>query len=238
MPKTCIHFLLSNSSFHPRNRESQYRMVNEEVKKSPSNAKAEDGEKREALLFSPRFRSVAAMAGWDEEALLMATLIVEDTPESQRKQNKLPGLQRFVTPPSNSRRKRRAQKKSPASVRVVVLDLDDDDDDDDAAKQETEKKKTEPKSTGEGDKKEAEASKEQSSSASANLCMDQLRAELSCAICLEICYEPSTTPCGHSFCRKCLRSATDKCGKKCPKCRQLISNGRYCTVNTVLWNTI
>lgn len=67
-------------------------MVNEEVKKSPSNAKAEDGEKREALLFSPRFRSVAAMAGWDEEALLMATLIAQDTPESQRKQKKLPGV--------------------------------------------------------------------------------------------------------------------------------------------------
>ncbi|CAN0925219.1 hypothetical protein LINGRAHAP2_LOCUS34624 [Linum grandiflorum] len=40
------------------------------------------------------------------------------------------------------------------------------------------------------------------------------------------------------FCKKCLRSAADKCGKKCPKCRQLISNGRSCTVNTVLWNTI
>lgn len=26
----------------------------------------------------------------------------------------------------------------------------------------------------------------------------------------------------HSFCKKCLRSAADRCGKKCPKCRQLI----------------
>ncbi|XP_070022570.1 uncharacterized protein [Nicotiana sylvestris] len=181
-------------------------MVNEELKRTPNNSKAENGEKREAL-FSPRFRSVAAM--------------------------------RFVTPPSNSRRKRRAQKKSPASVRVTVLDLDDDDD---TSKQETEKKKTEPKSTGGGDKKEAEASAKQnscvSSSASANLCVDRLREELSCAICLEICFEPSTTPCGHSFCRKCLRSAADKYGKKCPKCRHLISNGKSCTVNAVLWNTI
>ncbi|EPS66841.1 hypothetical protein M569_07936, partial [Genlisea aurea] len=56
-------------------------------------------------------------------------------------------------------------------------------------------------------------------------------------ICLEICYEPSTTPCGHSFCKQCLRSAADKCGKRCPKCRQLIANGCP-TVNTVLWNTI
>ena len=65
-----------------------------------------------------------------------------------------------------------------------------------------------------------------------------LKEELSCAICLEICFEPSTTPCGHSFCKKCLRSAADKCGKRCPKCGQLISNSRSCTVNTVLWNTI
>ncbi|XP_043811886.1 nuclear factor 7, ovary-like [Manihot esculenta] len=28
-------------------------------------------------------------------------------------------------------------------------------------------------------------------------CMDKLREELSCAICLEICFEPSTTSCGH-----------------------------------------
>jgi len=68
--------------------------------------------------------------------------------------------------------------------------------------------------------------------------MDRLREELSCAICLEICFEPSTTPCGHSFCKKCLKCAAAKCGKRCPKCRQLISNGRSCTVNTVLWNTI
>ncbi|KAK6921376.1 Zinc finger, C3HC4 RING-type [Dillenia turbinata] len=68
--------------------------------------------------------------------------------------------------------------------------------------------------------------------------IDKLREEPSCAICLEICFEPNTTPCGHGFCKKCLRSAADKCGKRCPKCRKLISNGRSCTVNTVLWNTI
>ncbi|CAH8358830.1 unnamed protein product [Eruca vesicaria subsp. sativa] len=48
-------------------------------------------------------------------------------------------------------------------------------------------------------------------------CIDKLRDELSCA---------------------CLRSAVDKCGRKCPKCKQLIGNGKYCTVNTVLWYTI
>ncbi|CAA6659667.1 unnamed protein product [Spirodela intermedia] len=68
--------------------------------------------------------------------------------------------------------------------------------------------------------------------------MDRLREELSCAICLEICFEPSTTPCGHSFCKKCLKCATTRCGRRCPKCRDLLGNGRSCTVNTVLWNTI
>ncbi|MQL77254.1 hypothetical protein Taro_009663 [Colocasia esculenta] len=69
-------------------------------------------------------------------------------------------------------------------------------------------------------------------------CLDRLREELSCAICLDICFEPSTTPCGHSFCKKCLKCAATKCGRRCPKCRELISNARACTVNTVLWNTI
>lgn len=69
-------------------------------------------------------------------------------------------------------------------------------------------------------------------------CMDKLREELSCTIFLEICFEPSTTLSGHSFCKKCLRLGADKCGKKCPKCRQLISNGRSCNVDTVLWNPI
>ncbi|XP_006357175.1 E3 ubiquitin-protein ligase UHRF1-like [Solanum tuberosum] len=202
-------------------------MVNEELKKSPVN-----GEKREEL-FSPRFKSMAAMAGWDEEALLIASFGVEETPDRQHKQKKLTGLQHFVTPPTNSRRKRRAQKTSPASVGLAVVDLDDDN----TAKSETEMK--EQKFTGKGDKEGVE---EQDScvfsSGSAILCMDPLREELSCAICLEICFEPSTTPCGHSFCRKCLQSAADICGMRCPKCRQLISNGRSCTVNTVLWNTI
>ncbi|KAL3346982.1 hypothetical protein AABB24_025423 [Solanum stoloniferum] len=230
-----------------------------------------DGDDKVEGLLSPKFRSVAAMAGWDEEALLMASLVVEDTPDRLPKQKKRSDLLHFKTPPTNSRRKRRAQKRSPASITATVLDLDEED----TAKQESEKKeaestsiekldkkgdealeeqgcsvvtsstkKIEPKSIQKADTKVAEASEEQgcsvssSSSVAAFPSIDRLREELSCAICLEICFEPSTTPCGHSFCKKCLRSAADKCGKKCPKCRQLISNGRSCTVNTVLWNTI
>ncbi|XP_049384013.1 putative E3 ubiquitin-protein ligase RING1a [Solanum stenotomum] len=229
-----------------------------------------DGDDKIEGLLSPKFRSVAAMAGWDEEALLMASLVVEDTPDRLPKQKKRSDLLHFKTPPTNSRRKRRAQKRSPVSITATVLDLEDQD----TAKQESEKKEAEstsiekldkkgdealeeqgcsvvtsstkniePESIEKADTKVAEASEEQgcsvsSSSSAAFPSIDRLREELSCAICLEICFEPSTTPCGHSFCKKCLRSAADKCGKKCPKCRQLISNGRSCTVNTVLWNTI
>lgn len=178
-------------------------------------------------VFSPRFRSVAEMAGWDEETLLVASLVVEDTPDRQIKHKRRTDLHFKTPPPSNSRRKRRVQRRTPASIPVTVLDLDVGD--------ETPKKGSEKK------KKKVEKSptccKKKEDSA-AIPCIDKLREELSCAICLEICFEPSTTPCGHSFCKKCLRSAADKCGKRCPKCRQLISNGRSCTVNTVLWNTI
>ncbi|PIN00039.1 hypothetical protein CDL12_27460 [Handroanthus impetiginosus] len=207
-------------------------------KKQPENV--ENGQKNENL-FSPRFRSVAAMAGWDEEALLIASLIVEDTPDRQFKHKKRSDLQSFKTPPTSSRRKRRAQRRSPAPIPVTVLDLDEDES---KSKREIEKKNKEADANQEivknkeDDQVNTKGSGGVPSSTHAIPCIDRLREELSCAICLEICYEPSTTPCGHSFCKKCLRSAADKCGKRCPKCRQLISNGRYCTVNTVLWNTI
>ncbi|KAH6774371.1 hypothetical protein C2S51_012775 [Perilla frutescens var. frutescens] len=198
-----------------------------------------NGQKDE-VLFSPGFRSVAAMAGWDEEALLIASLIVEDTPDRQFKQKKRSDLHSLKTPPTNSRRKRRAQRRSPASIPVAVLNLDEDEP---KPKQESEKVSREEKTSlevekGRGDEEVNAKSNGVSSSSPAIPCLDRLREELSCAICLEVCYEPSTTSCGHSFCKSCLRSAADRCGKKCPKCRQLISNGRYCTVNTVLWNTI
>ncbi|CAN1153755.1 Tripartite motif-containing protein 65 [Linum perenne] len=191
-------------------------------------------------LFSPRFKSVAAMAGWDEESILIASLIVEDTPDRNFKQRKRSDPL-FKTPPStNSRRKRRV-KRSPFSVPVTVLNLDEEEP---SKPQVCDKKKSEAKMAVNEKEKKAEkdeVNKENAGASCSNVvlpCLDKLREELSCAICLEICYEPSTTSCGHSFCKKCLRSAADKCGKKCPKCRQLISNGRSCSVNTVLWNTI
>ncbi|XAR51957.1 hypothetical protein NMG60_11006770 [Bertholletia excelsa] len=221
-------------------------MLIEEPKQSPPISKHRppkdpdspgDGEKVE-MLFSPRFRSVAAMAGWDEEALLVASLVVEDTPDRGVKHKKRSDLQ-FKSPPTNSRRKRRVQRRSHVTATMPVLELGEDD----PSKEDSEKKQAESKSTGVEERKVGEskliAEPASVSCSSSNIpCMDRLREELSCAICLDICFEPSTTSCGHSFCKKCLHSAAEKCGKRCPKCRQLISNGRSCTVNTVLWNTI
>ncbi|XP_071713002.1 uncharacterized protein [Rutidosis leptorrhynchoides] len=210
-------------------------MVDEEDRKQIENGDKENTN----FVFSPGFRSVAAMAGWDEEALLMASLVVEDTPDRDSKQKRLSDPL-FKTPPISSRRilnnivffdrfrKRRDQKKSPVSKFVADLDLGEDEG----------LKKEEKKEEKIDDGKRVEKSNESSSGNALIPCIDRLREELSCAICLEICFEPSTTSCGHSFCKKCLKSAADKCGKRCPKCRQLISNGRSCTINTVLWNTI
>ncbi|KVH92784.1 tripartite motif-containing protein 65-like [Cynara cardunculus var. scolymus] len=206
-------------------------MVGEEPKRSTPK-QSDNGERENCALFSPGFRSVAAMAGWDEEALLMASLVVEDTPDRDSKQKRRSDPL-FKTPPTNSRRKRRDQRKSPVSIPVAVLDLGEEE----VSREEILEQKKEPTIDVDANvnPKKDEKSNESSSSIP---CIDRLREELSCAICLEICFEPSTTSCGHSFCKKCLKSAADRCGKRCPKCRQLISNGRSCTINTVLWNTI
>ncbi|GMJ04317.1 hypothetical protein like AT3G27330 [Hibiscus trionum] len=211
-------------------------MAREEPKISPEDSQqpnsAENSQSVDDL-FSPRFKSAAAMAGWDEEALIVASLVVEDTPDRQRSKHKKRSDLVFNTPPfSTSRRKRRAQRRSIVSTPIAPLNLEEEEQQQQISKQENEKESIEEKIGVEDEKKP------KVNEPAPLHCMDKLREELSCAICLDICFEPSTTPCGHSFCKKCLRSAADKCGKRCPKCRQLISNGRSCTVNTVLWNTI
>lgn len=74
----------------------------DEQPKRSSPKQSENGEKGNCV-FSPGFRSVAAMAGWDEEALLMASLVVEDTPDRDAKQKRRSDPL-FKTPPTNSRR--------------------------------------------------------------------------------------------------------------------------------------
>ncbi|KAK8933575.1 hypothetical protein KSP39_PZI015656 [Platanthera zijinensis] len=201
-------------------------------KQSPGSVDAEANQS----ILSPGFRSAAAMAGWDEEALL-ATLVVEDTPmrDSHHKKRSR-SRQKFISSPPTTRstRKRRS---ALDPIPCIVLCLDDSDEassQQEAVIVEKGLESFKPKEEKEGD----EGVSGERDCGKSIPCMDLLRDELSCAVCLEICYEPSTTTCGHSFCKKCLKNSANKCGKRCPKCRQLISNGRSCTVNTVLWNTI
>jgi hypothetical protein len=82
-------------------------MVSEEQKESPRvrmQSNPVDNSQNMENLFSPRFKSVAAMAGWDEESILFASLIVEDTPERQSKHKKRSDLH-FKTPPSTNTRR-------------------------------------------------------------------------------------------------------------------------------------
>uniref|UniRef100_A0ACD5TR92 Uncharacterized protein n=1 Tax=Avena sativa TaxID=4498 RepID=A0ACD5TR92_AVESA len=202
--------------------------------------------KNGAGLLSPRFRSVAELAGWDEESILLAALVVEDTPVRESRRKRRPSSAGGSA--GSNTRKRRSWRQSPGGIPTpipippVMLVLDDDEDGDkpnnpaDDKKEEIKGKKEEIEE--EQSKVSTVEEKETATAAKELPCMDRLREELSCAICLDICFEPSTTPCGHSFCMQCLKRAASKCGKRCPKCRQLISNSRSCTINTVLWNTI
>ena len=38
---------------------------------------------------------------------------------------------------------------------------------------------------------------------------DEVLDALECTVCQELMHEPVTTPCGHSFCRACLRRSVD-----------------------------
>ncbi|KAJ5963799.1 uncharacterized protein N7479_003675 [Penicillium vulpinum] len=48
---------------------------------------------------------------------------------------------------------------------------------------------------------------------------DSLRAELDCQVCYSLVLDPMTTPCGHTFCRKCVSRVLDHTDL-CPICRR------------------
>ncbi|KAJ6124110.1 hypothetical protein N7471_011427 [Penicillium samsonianum] len=48
---------------------------------------------------------------------------------------------------------------------------------------------------------------------------DSLRAELDCQVCYALVLDPMTTPCGHTFCRKCVARVLDHTDL-CPICRR------------------
>lgn len=69
-----------------------------------------------------------------------------------------------------------------------------------------------------------------------------LQAMLECPVCYGTVFEPVVTPCGHSYCRRCLARILD-CGGSCPLCRRrlagYIDNYSVCEplqdLLTVLW---
>ncbi|KAL0905228.1 hypothetical protein M5K25_027417 [Dendrobium thyrsiflorum] len=65
-----------------------------------------------------------------------------------------------------------------------------------------------------------EAEKEASASPAAN------ESTLICAVCISTLNEPSSTTCGHVFCRGCIENAI-KMQKKCPTCRKKLTKRSF-----------
>lgn len=51
---------------------------------------------------------------------------------------------------------------------------------------------------------------------------EQLRAEASCPVCLELFQDPVSVPCGHNFCRGCIERCWESSRESfpCPRCRE------------------
>lgn len=56
----------------------------------------------------------------------------------------------------------------------------------------------------------------------ANTLKDLVRAETECHVCYALMLDPLTTPCGHTFCRKCVARVLDH-STLCPACRRPMS---------------
>ncbi|XP_041484358.1 LON peptidase N-terminal domain and RING finger protein 3-like [Lytechinus variegatus] len=54
------------------------------------------------------------------------------------------------------------------------------------------------------------------------------KTDFECSLCLRLFYQPTTTPCGHTFCRGCLDRCLDY-SQSCPLCKQSLSE--YQAVN-------
>lgn len=232
--------------------------------------------------LTPNFRSAAAMAGWDDETLLMLAVdspalnrlnpaVEGSTPEGpsrasncsatcrgclecrDRKRGiRTPG--QAATPLSAARRPRRLRRVSSNEEPIIPIPmavLNDEIDKCGAPTMKTEGSLQQHPSKDKENKNPQPCAnitslrgREEPAVANVSynnaLQLEKLREELTCVICLDICFEPSTTICGHSFCSGCLQSVYQKCGMRCPKCRQqLRATSKFdCPINTVLWNTI
>lgn len=62
----------------------------------------------------------------------------------------------------------------------------------------------------------------------------EMHADLECTLCLKLFYEPTTTICGHTFCKQCLLRCV-RHNSKCPICRAaLYVNPDHCATNITL----
>ncbi|XP_072262304.1 LON peptidase N-terminal domain and RING finger protein 1 isoform X2 [Pyxicephalus adspersus] len=52
-------------------------------------------------------------------------------------------------------------------------------------------------------------------------------SDFECSLCMRLFYEPVTTPCGHSFCKKCLERCLDHT-PHCPLCKQSLTEYLAC----------
>ncbi|KAL2101628.1 hypothetical protein ACEWY4_003389 [Coilia grayii] len=56
-----------------------------------------------------------------------------------------------------------------------------------------------------------------------------------CSLCERIFTSPVTTPCGHSFCKVCLRKYWSQAGgERCPSCKRAFASRPHLTVNRIL----
>ncbi|XP_073714702.1 E3 ubiquitin-protein ligase TRIM39 [Misgurnus anguillicaudatus] len=66
---------------------------------------------------------------------------------------------------------------------------------------------------------------------------DPMSAELQCAICLDVFNDPVTTPCGHNFCKICLKKCWDNSENcRCPNCKEIFEKRPELKINTTLRN--
>nr|XP_055028444.1 E3 ubiquitin-protein ligase TRIM39-like [Misgurnus anguillicaudatus]XP_055028505.1 E3 ubiquitin-protein ligase TRIM39-like [Misgurnus anguillicaudatus] len=62
-----------------------------------------------------------------------------------------------------------------------------------------------------------------------------LSEELQCCICLDVFSDPVSTPCGHNFCRICLKQCWDNSQiYRCPYCKETFSKRPELKINTTL----